>query len=225
MHLCAAGVPGSQALPADASASEKGFLLSTTTLIIVIIGIVVLVGLAAWIWYMKQSGSDDAIFDDMEGAEFENYCAELLEAKGFENVETTPPSHDYGIDIIADRDGISYAIQCKCYSDSVGIRAIQEAYAGKDYYDSMIAVVMTNQGFTKPAVEFAKKLNVILWDGDQVMKFIHEVAIPEKKNMLEFLGNIVHRTPEEKRDNKKENRRVVRKKIVDDEDPDMEFFE
>ena len=75
MHLCAAGVPGSQVLPADASLSEKGFFLSTTTLIIVIIGIVVLVGLAVWIWYMKQSGSDDAIFDDMEGAEFESYCA------------------------------------------------------------------------------------------------------------------------------------------------------
>ncbi len=194
----------------------EGYIVSTATLIIVIIGVVVLVALAAWIWYMKQNSGDDQIFDDMEGAEFESYCAELLEAKGFENVETTPASHDYGIDIIADRDGISYAIQCKCYSDNIGIRAIQEAYAGKDYYDSMVAVVMTNQYFTKSAVEFAKKLNVILWDGDQVMKFIHEVAIPEKKNMMEFLGNIVHKSSKDRKEN--------RDNTVE-EDPDLEFFE
>ena len=194
----------------------EGYIVSTATLIIVIIGVVVLVALAAWIWYMKQNSGDDQIFDDMEGAEFESYCAELLEAKGFENVETTPASHDYGIDIIADRDGISYAIQCKCYSDNIGIRAIQEAYAGKDYYDSMVAVVMTNQYFTKSAVEFAKKLNVILWDGDQVMKFIHEVAIPEKKNMMEFLGNIVHKSSKDRKEN--------RDNTVE-EDSDLEFFE
>lgn len=169
------------------------------TIAIVIIGIAVLAFLAAWIWYMKRNGSDDdQIFEDMEGQEFENYCAELLEAKGFENVEMTPASHDYGIDIIADRDGISYAIQCKCYSDSVGIKAIQEAYAGKDYYGSMIAVVMTNQYFTKTATEFAEKLNVVLWDGDYVMKLIHEVAIPEKRTMLDFFGNLLAKLPEHK---------------------------
>ena len=58
----------------------------------------------------------------------------------------------------------------------------------------MVAVVMTNQYFSKPATEFAKKLNVILWDGDTVMKFIHEVAIPEKKNMMELLGNFVKKS-------------------------------
>ncbi len=162
------------------------------TIAIVIIGIAVLVFLAVWIWYMKKTKyEEDQIFEDMEGQEFENYCAELLEAKGFDNVELTPPSHDFGVDIIADRDGISYAIQCKCYSDNIGVKAVQEAYAGKDYYDSMVAVVMTNQGFTKSARELASKLKVILWDGDQVMKFIHEVAIPEKKNMKDYFGGLL----------------------------------
>lgn len=162
-------------------------------------GIAVLILLAAWIWYIKRGSGDDQIFDDMEGKEFENYCAELLEAKGFENVETTPGSHDYGIDILADRDGISYAIQCKCYSDTVGIKAIQEAYAGRDYYDAMIGVVMTNQGFSKDAMTFADKLNIVLWDGDYVMKLIHEVALPEKRSMMDFFGNILRKAPEHKK--------------------------
>lgn len=173
--------------------------MDIVTVAIVIIGIGVLIFLAAWIWYMKRKGlDDDQIFEDMEGQEFESYCAELLEAKGFENVETTPGSHDYGVDIIADRDGITYAIQCKCYSDLVGIKAVQEAYAGKDYYKAMVAVVMTNQGFTKTAKEFAQKLNVILWDGDYVMKLIHEVAIPEKKNMMSFFGSLRKKTREQR---------------------------
>lgn len=164
------------------------------TIAIVIIGIAVLIFLAGWIWYMRKTkNEDDQLFEDMEGQDFENYCAELLEAKGFENVETTPGSHDFGVDIIADKDGVSYAIQCKCYSDNIGVRAIQEAYAGKDYYDCMLAVVMTNQGFTRSAEELASKLNVILWDGDKVMKFIHEVAIPEKKNMKDYFGGLLKR--------------------------------
>ncbi|MBR1910319.1 MAG: restriction endonuclease [Lachnospiraceae bacterium] len=143
---------------------------------------------------MRRQSSNDELFDEMEGTEFEEYCAELLEAKGFENVEMTPASHDYGIDIIADKDGISYAIQCKCYSDPIGIKAIQEAYAGKDYYKAMIGVVMTNQGFTKSAREFADKLNVVLWDGDYVMDLIHEVALPEKKGIIDLFKNLRKKT-------------------------------
>ncbi len=163
--------------------------MNVATIAIIIIGTAVMIFLAAWIWYVRRNRSDDEdqIFDDMEGQEFENYCAELLEAEGFENVETTPGSHDYGVDIIADRDGITYAIQCKCLSGPVGIKAVQEAYAGKDYYGVMVAAVMTNQNFTKSAVEFAKKLNVILWDGDHVMNLIHDTTVPEKKKNMRLV--------------------------------------
>lgn len=164
--------------------------MSITSIVIIIVGILVLILLAVWIWYMKRGSRDDEqIFEDMEGRDFEDYCADLLDAKGFENVETTPDSHDFGIDLIADKDGISYAIQCKCYSAPVGIKAVQEAYAGRDYYGSMVAVVMSNQRFTKNAVEFASKLNVVLWDGDYVMKLIHEVAVPDRGNIRQPSGN------------------------------------
>ncbi len=156
--------------------------MEITTLIIIVIGVIVLILLAVWFLYTRKAGRNgDQLFEDMEGREFEEYCSELLASKGYDNIEMTPASHDYGIDILADRDGISYAIQCKCYSDPVGIKAIQEAYAGKDYYNAMIGVVMTNQDFTRPAREFADKLNILLWDGDYVVNMIREVALPEKK--------------------------------------------
>lgn len=113
-------------------------------------------------------------FDVMDGHDFEYYCADLLRKRGFQEVEVTRGSGDYGIDILAERDGVTYAIQCKCYGDSVGVKAVQEAYAGRDYYDCMVGAVLTNQYFTQPAVEAAKKLKILLWDRGYLESMIEE---------------------------------------------------
>ncbi len=102
--------------------------------------------------------------DEMEGHDFEYYCADLLKANGFLEVEVTKGSGDFGADILAEKDGVTYAVQCKCYDKPIGVKAVQEVYAGRDYYDRMVGVVMTNQYFTQPAVELARKLNIMLWD-------------------------------------------------------------
>lgn len=102
--------------------------------------------------------------DDLEGHEFEHFCAKLLKDNGFIEVEVTKGSGDYGVDILAEKDGVTYAVQCKCYTDPVGVKAVQEAYAGRDYYDRMVGAVMTNQYFTAPAVNAARKLKILLWD-------------------------------------------------------------
>ena len=70
-------------------------------------------------------------FDALEGHEFEYYCAELLQKNGFVEVEVTKGSGDYGADILAEKDGVTYAIQCKCYTAPIGVKAIQEAHAGR----------------------------------------------------------------------------------------------
>lgn len=104
------------------------------------------------------------IIDEMEGRDFEYFCAELLEKRGFIDVVVTRGSGDYGVDILAEKDGVTYAIQCKRYTAPVGVEAVQQIYSGRDYYDRMVGAVMTNQYFTAPAVEAAKKLKILLWD-------------------------------------------------------------
>ena len=89
-------------------------------------------------------------------------------------MEVTRGSGDYGIDILAEKDGVTYAIQCKRYATPVGVKAVQEAYAGRDYYDRMVGAVMTNQYFTTPAVEAAKKLKILLWDGGYIESMTEE---------------------------------------------------
>lgn len=112
--------------------------------------------------------------DFMEGHEFEYYCAELLEKCGFQEVEVTRGSGDYGIDILAEKDGVTYAIQCKRYNAPVGVKAVQEAYAGRDYYDRMVGAVLTNQYFTHPAAEAARKLKILLWDRGYLESMMEE---------------------------------------------------
>lgn len=99
----------------------------------------------------------------MNGYEYEYVCAEYLKKIGFVNVQVTKSSGDQGIDVIAYKNKKKYGIQCKYYSQPVGNKAIQEAYSGAAFYKCDIAVVMTNNTFTKPAVQLANSLGVQLW--------------------------------------------------------------
>lgn len=112
--------------------------------------------------------------DEMEGHEFEYFCAELLERQGFMEVEVTRGSGDFGVDILAEKDGVTYAVQCKRYQGAVGVDAILRTYAGRDYYDCMVGAVMTNQYFTAPAVQAAKKLKILLWDRGYIDSMMEE---------------------------------------------------
>ena len=121
----------------------------------------------------RKRYADDEL-DEMEGLDFEYYCAELLRNRGFIEVEDTKSSGDYGIDILAEKEGVTYAIQCKRYNAPVGVKAVQEAYTGRDFYDRMVGCVLTNQYFTQPAVDAAQKLKILLWDRDYLEEMIEE---------------------------------------------------
>lgn len=113
-----------------------------------------------------------SLVDDMKGHEFEYWCAELLKKNGFTNVEVTKGSGDQGVDVLAVKNGIRYAIQCKCYSSNLGNTPVQEIYAGKALYRCHVGVVMTNQYFTAGAVELAQATGVLLWDREKLQKLL-----------------------------------------------------
>ena len=126
--------------------------------------VIVALLLTLLLFWLRNRPPKELPMDEMEGHDFEYYCADLLAANGFLEVEVTKGSGDFGADILAEKDGITYAVQCKCYDKPIGVKAVQEVYAGRDFYGRMVGVVMTNQYFTQPAVELAQKLNIMLWD-------------------------------------------------------------
>lgn len=70
-----------------------------------------------------------------DGHKFEAYIAKILKKLGYNNVEVTPGSGDYGVDVLAQKDDITYAIQCKYYlSGNVGVDAVQQIFTGKEHY-------------------------------------------------------------------------------------------
>lgn len=96
--------------------------------------------------------------------EYEQYVGSLLTYKGYKNVQVTPKSGDYGADIICkDKKGNKYAVQCKMYSKPVGYKAVEEVLGAMHYYNCNRAIVVTNNTYTKQAVEAANKVGVILW--------------------------------------------------------------
>lgn len=110
--------------------------------------------------------------DSLDGWEFESFTAELLENLGYSNIIITEGSGDYGIDVVASKDSVNYAFQCKNYSQAVGNKAIQEAYSGKNYYNCHVAIVITNNYFTNSANNQAKANGVVLWDRDKLNELI-----------------------------------------------------
>lgn len=111
-------------------------------------------------------------FDSMDGHEFEHFCAQILAKSGFEKVSVTQGSSDQGIDIIAYRDDVKYGFQCKCYSSPIGNHAVQEVFAGKTFYQCHVGVVLTNNYFTRSAIELAKRNGVVLWNRDKLVKML-----------------------------------------------------
>lgn len=102
--------------------------------------------------------------DLMEGHDFEHWCAALLLKIGFQRAEVTPGSNDDGVDIIAQKDGIRYAIQCKRYTSDLGNKPIQEVHTGKSVYHCHVGAVMTNRYFTQGGKRAAEATGTLLWD-------------------------------------------------------------
>ena len=110
--------------------------------------------------------------DFMEGHSFEHFCADLLRDNGYIHVSVTPGSGDQGADVIAEKDGVRYAIQCKNYASPLSNTPIQEVNAGKMMYKCHVGVVMTNSTFTPGAKALADATGVLLWDRTVLQKMM-----------------------------------------------------
>lgn len=92
--------------------------------------------------------------DAMDGVEFEGYVAARLGRAGWQ-VKFTPPVGDYGVDLIAEKDGQCVAIQCKRYGRPVGVAAVQQVVAGALHHGCTRSIVFSNQEFTSAAKQLA----------------------------------------------------------------------
>lgn len=105
-----------------------------------------------------------AEIDQLDGDTFESYTFILMSVLGYANVRKTQASNDYGIDVICEKDGVRYGIQCKRYQGSVGREAVQQVHSGLNHYGCDKGVVITNSTFTRNAYTLARENGITLID-------------------------------------------------------------
>lgn len=107
---------------------------------------------------------------NMSPTEYEHYCASLLNQNGW-NTQVTQSSGDQGVDVIATKNGIKLAVQCKKYNQPVGNKAVQEIYTAKSHIGADYAIVVTNNTYTQSAKELANTTGVKLLHHNELVNF------------------------------------------------------
>lgn len=134
----------------------------TLSLSLIYLPFLILRWLADWLHNSRLRKAGIYDIDYMDGIEFEHRLKVLFKDLGYK-VTRTKSSGDYGADLIITKDGISTAVQAKRYEKNVGVSAVQEVLAAKEYYRCQRAMVVTNSRFTNSAYNMAKRTGVILW--------------------------------------------------------------
>jgi len=121
--------------------------------------------------YIKLHNSDMAVIDKMTGLEFEICVSKLLRAQGYKNVRLTE-KYDYGVDIIAEKDGIKWGIQIKRYSDLVKADAVRQVVTALKIYNCDRSMVITNSVFSQTAKELARINDCVLIDRETLSGWV-----------------------------------------------------
>ncbi len=147
-------------------------------IVILLLTLIVMGVVAVIFWEHRKSrrllSLQKSEVEKMDGIAFEYYLGDLLKKDGYTSVKVTPQQGDYGADLFAQKNGVSYAIQAKRYSDHnlVGVAAIQAISSAREFYDKDVAMVITTGHFSEAARKMAKKNRVILIDKNKLSALI-----------------------------------------------------
>lgn len=127
----------------------------------------------------------------MEWLEFEHEIRDLVEEFGYTGI-STPPSGDFGVDVLAKKDHQSVVIQCKLYGKgSIGGDHIMKLVGSKSYFSATHAICITTSKFTKQAKEIAENAGVLLVDRIMLMELCRQknLTIPSLTFLIDKSGN------------------------------------
>ena len=88
--------------------------------------------------------------------------------------ETVGGSHDEGIDVIAEKDGIKHYIQCKKFiTQTVAVGAVRDFYGAiTDHLANGKGYFITTNKFTLEAEKFVEDKPIELIDGQKLIEYI-----------------------------------------------------
>src|SRR5439155_5449361 len=101
----------------------------------------------------------------MTPEEYEHLVADMLRTDGWK-AEVTPYVHDFGVDVIAERDGTRLAVQAKMVAGAnrpVAATMVTQLYGAAAYADCEKAMIGTGGRVVEEAREVASKLGSEGW--------------------------------------------------------------
>lgn len=123
---------------------------------------------------MKGRPAFSSLRSNATGAEFEAYCADKLRSTGWD-AHVTKGARDQGVDVIATKNGVRIVLQCKLHSRPIGNKAVQEAFAGKNFERANYAAVVSATAYTRDAEQLAQTNGVLL---------LHHTQLEQLDSML-----------------------------------------
>lgn len=151
---------------------------STTLIALLLIGLTIGAAVLGYAFYLdlrRQKALrllDLAAVDSMSGLAFEKWVGVQLQARGYK-VRFTP-INDYGVDIVAKKDGLKTAVQVKRYRNILDQKPVREAVAGMMHYKCSQSMVVTNSHFTNAAKVLAQSNRCELIDRNKLAAWLAE---------------------------------------------------
>ena len=129
-------------------------------------------------------------FSNLSPYEFEHFVAKLLSEMGY-STKVTQRTGDYGVDIIAKKDGNIIAVQCKRFQEGnlVSNRNIQRILGAMHSINAQKCIFVTTSRFTRQAIQQSKGCPIELWDKEilhnLVKKYLLDLEIKEIFSLME----------------------------------------
>lgn len=127
-------------------------------------------------WFLGKKKIQDLQY--LTPTQFEHYIEELFRALGYKT-KTVGGRGDGGIDVEAEKDGITHYIQCKKFiTRQVPVGAVRDFYGAiADKVDSGKGYFITTNVFTLEAEKFAEGKPIELVDRFKLMQYMRQANI------------------------------------------------
>lgn len=133
---------------------------------------------------VKKASSANAL-NTMSWQEFEMLVGEAFRRKGYAVAETGGGRADGGVDLVLNKDGEKFLVQCKQWKAlKVGVVTIRELYGVMAAGGAAGGFVVTSGVFTREAKAFAEGRNIELVDDAKLMSMIKQAQQQPRSSVV-----------------------------------------
>jgi len=120
---------------------------------------------------------------DLDPYKFEEFISALFKTQGYKIVKTAPIGQGYGAEILMEDKNKKYVVEIKKYDEEDNLiekPALQKLQAISEQYKAPGMKFVTLGHFSKEAEEYAKRSNIHLINGDELITMYSQVLKTKK---------------------------------------------